>query len=127
MYAWPLELGSFQNVRSFVDKFAEEGNGALNVLVANAGLHAGRYTQTEDGWESTYLQSPHLPNPNDLTGFINQAASELSLQCVAEHLALAVLDKLFLSRFTIALGFRVEFCTLFGFQIEGNKLAEKDH
>jgi hypothetical protein len=72
VYAWPLELGSFQNVRSFVDKFAEEGNGVLNTLVANAGMVAGDYyTQTQDGWEETYLQSPRVPNSNDLTGFIS--------------------------------------------------------
>ena len=56
----------------------------------------------------------------------HQAASELSLQCVAEHLALAVLDTVFLSGFAIALGLSVEFCTLFGFQVEGNKLAGQD-
>ncbi|KAG8214466.1 hypothetical protein J3R82DRAFT_9519 [Butyriboletus roseoflavus] len=51
MYTWPLELGSFQNVRSFVDKFAAEGNGALDTLVANAGVAPGDYVQTQDGWE----------------------------------------------------------------------------
>ncbi|KAG8213012.1 short-chain dehydrogenase [Butyriboletus roseoflavus] len=51
VYAWPLELGSFQNVRSFVDKFATDGNGTLNGLVANAGVLPGDYAQTQDGWE----------------------------------------------------------------------------
>lgn len=56
VHAWPLELGSFQNVRSFVDKFVAEGNGRLNALVANAGVFpSDHYTQTQDGWEVTYL------------------------------------------------------------------------
>ncbi|KAN0092822.1 hypothetical protein V8E55_003606 [Tylopilus felleus] len=62
VYAWPLELGSFQSVRSFVDKFAAEGNGALNALVANAGVFStDQYSQSGDGWELT-LQVNYLSN-----------------------------------------------------------------
>lgn len=53
VYAWPLELGSFQNVRAFVDKFATDGNGTLNTFVANAGVMLHDYAQTQDGWEVT--------------------------------------------------------------------------
>lgn len=53
LYAWPLELGSFQNVRAFVDKFATDGNGTLNTFVANAGAVLRDYAQTQDGWEVT--------------------------------------------------------------------------
>ncbi|KAF8135051.1 hypothetical protein EV363DRAFT_1257008 [Boletus edulis] len=51
LYTWPLELGSFQNVRSFADRFAMEGNGTLNTLVANAGVYPTDYIRTQDGWE----------------------------------------------------------------------------
>ncbi|KAG6373426.1 hypothetical protein JVT61DRAFT_6575 [Boletus reticuloceps] len=51
LYTWPLELESFQNVRSFVDRFAMEGNGTLNTLVANAGVFPNDYIRTQDGWE----------------------------------------------------------------------------
>ncbi|KAH0833291.1 short-chain dehydrogenase [Lanmaoa asiatica] len=49
--AWPLDLNSFENVRAFVDRFAAEGNGVLNALVANAGVFCPDYAQTSDGWE----------------------------------------------------------------------------
>ena len=63
VYAWPLELEGFQNVRSFVDKFATDGNGKLNALVANAGIFPREgYTQAQDGWEVTYVFAiPYLP------------------------------------------------------------------
>ena len=118
VYAWPLELGSFQVVRSFVDKFAADGNGELNALIANAGLFPGDYSQTQDGWEVTYLQPLVFRIQNILRVSSHQAASELPFQCVAEHLALAILDKVFLSRFAIAFGSSVEFCTLFCSQVE---------
>ncbi|KAG6373467.1 NAD(P)-binding protein [Boletus reticuloceps] len=51
LYTWPLELGSFQNVRSFADRFAMEGNGTLNTLVANAGVFPNDYIRTQDDWE----------------------------------------------------------------------------
>ncbi|KAF9223414.1 short-chain dehydrogenase [Gyrodon lividus] len=51
VFARPLDLGSFENVRAFVDKFAAEGEGQLNVLVANAGVFCEDYTQTQDGWD----------------------------------------------------------------------------
>jgi len=123
VYAWPLELGSFQVVRSFVDRFAADGNGELNALIMNAGLFPGNYTQTQDGWELTYLQSLVFPIQNILWVSSHQAASELSFQCVTEHLALAILDRVFLSKFAIAFGSSVEFCALFRFQVE--RLAKR--
>ncbi|KAG6373465.1 hypothetical protein JVT61DRAFT_6618 [Boletus reticuloceps] len=59
LYTWPLELESFQNVRSFVDRFAMEGNGTLNTLVANAGVYPNDYIRTQDDWEIT-LQVNYL-------------------------------------------------------------------
>lgn len=49
--SWPLELSSFENVRSFVDRFVAEGPERLNVLVANAGTFRPVYTRTRDDWE----------------------------------------------------------------------------
>ncbi|KAG2039719.1 hypothetical protein BDR03DRAFT_933037 [Suillus americanus] len=49
--SWPLELSSFDNVRSFVDRFDVEGPERLNVLVANAGTFRPVYTRTQDDWE----------------------------------------------------------------------------
>ncbi|KAI9566777.1 hypothetical protein HD554DRAFT_1059683 [Boletus coccyginus] len=49
----------------FVDKFAcGFGNGELNALFTNARLFPGDYTQTQDGWEVTYLQSFVFPVQN---------------------------------------------------------------
>ena len=120
VYAWPLELGSFQSVRSFVDKFAAEGNGALNALVANAGVFStDQYSQSGDGWELTCILFPRLLVQTHLTALSSlQAASKLSFQRVAELSALAVLDKLFLSRFAFTFGLGVEFFTLFYSRVE---------
>ncbi|KAF9238480.1 short-chain dehydrogenase [Melanogaster broomeanus] len=52
--AWPLDLCTFETVRAFVDKFAAEGDGQLNVLVANAGVFSMDYVQTQDGWETIF-------------------------------------------------------------------------
>ncbi|KAG2054868.1 NAD(P)-binding protein [Suillus hirtellus] len=49
--SWPLELSSFDNVRSFVDRFDAEGPERLNILVANAGTFKPAYTRTQDDWE----------------------------------------------------------------------------
>ncbi|KIJ62802.1 hypothetical protein HYDPIDRAFT_93647 [Hydnomerulius pinastri MD-312] len=49
--AWPLDLSTFENVRTFVDKFEAEGDCQLNVLVANAGIFKQEYTKSQDGWE----------------------------------------------------------------------------
>ncbi|KAG2154436.1 uncharacterized protein EDB93DRAFT_1267952 [Suillus bovinus] len=49
--SWPLELSSFDNVRSFVDRFDAEGPERLNILVANAGTFKPVYTRTQDDWE----------------------------------------------------------------------------
>lgn len=44
-------MSSFDNVRSFVDRFVAEGPERLNILVANAGTFRPVYTQTQDDWE----------------------------------------------------------------------------
>ncbi|KAG2055394.1 NAD(P)-binding protein [Suillus hirtellus] len=51
--SWPLELCSFDSVRSFVDTFEAKGCTA-NVLIANAGISTLKYTKTPDGYESTF-------------------------------------------------------------------------
>ncbi|KAH7888216.1 short-chain dehydrogenase [Phlebopus sp. FC_14] len=49
--SWPLDLSTFESVRAFADRFAVEGNGRLDVLIANAGVFTSEYTRTQDGWE----------------------------------------------------------------------------
>ncbi|KAG2095506.1 hypothetical protein BD769DRAFT_1369752 [Suillus cothurnatus] len=49
--SWPLELSSFDNVCSFVDRFDAEGPERLNIFVANAGTFRPVYTRTQDDWE----------------------------------------------------------------------------
>ncbi|KAG2118320.1 short-chain dehydrogenase [Suillus clintonianus] len=56
--SWPLELSSFDSVRSFVNKFEAKGCTA-NVLIANAGMSTTKYTKTPDGYE-TSLQVNYL-------------------------------------------------------------------
>jgi NAD(P)-dependent dehydrogenase (short-subunit alcohol dehydrogenase family) len=51
--SWPLELSSFDSVRSFVDKFEAKGH-AVNVLIANAGISTLKYAKTPDGYETTF-------------------------------------------------------------------------
>ncbi|KAG1889941.1 NAD(P)-binding protein [Suillus subluteus] len=59
--SWPLELSSFDNVRSFVDRFNAEGPKRLNILVANAGTFKPVYTRTQDDWEvMSALISSHV-------------------------------------------------------------------
>ncbi|KAI1618836.1 putative short-chain dehydrogenase [Exophiala viscosa] len=52
---WPLEMGSFDSVKSFAaraEKHVKEG-GRLDVAIMNAGLATGLWEQTSDGWEKT--------------------------------------------------------------------------
>jgi short-subunit dehydrogenase len=50
--SWPLELSSFDSVRSFVNKF--EANGCtVDALIANAGVSTMTYEKTLDGYETT--------------------------------------------------------------------------
>lgn len=51
--SWPLELSSFDSVRSFVDNFEAKGCTA-NVLIANAGISTMKYAKTPDGYETTF-------------------------------------------------------------------------
>lgn len=51
----------------------------------------------------------------------HQAASELSFHRIAEHPALAILDKLLLSRFPVTFGCSVEFRALFR-SVESNRV-----
>jgi retinol dehydrogenase 12 len=53
--SWPLELSSFDSVRSFADRFDVEGPEHLDVLVANAGTFTLVYTQTQDDWEIMFV------------------------------------------------------------------------
>ncbi|KAG2135449.1 short-chain dehydrogenase [Suillus clintonianus] len=56
--SWPLELSSFDSVRSFVNNFEAKGCTA-NVVIANAGVSTTKYTKTLDGYE-TSLQVNYL-------------------------------------------------------------------
>ncbi|KAG1890116.1 short-chain dehydrogenase [Suillus subluteus] len=51
--SWPLELSSFDSVRSFVDNF-EAKRYTVNVLIANGGLSTMKYAKTPDGYETTF-------------------------------------------------------------------------
>ncbi|KAL4252931.1 NAD(P)-binding domain superfamily protein [Abortiporus biennis] len=55
---WPIELGSFESVIAFADRFASDG-GHLDLLLNNAAVLMPRYEQTENGWE-TSIQVNHL-------------------------------------------------------------------
>lgn len=49
---WSLDLADFAPVRSFADKFEQDG-GRLDVLVENAAVTKMDYEATKDGWEMT--------------------------------------------------------------------------
>jgi retinol dehydrogenase 12 len=50
--SWPLELSSFDSVRSFVNNFEAKG-GTVDALIANAGMSTLKYARTSDGYETT--------------------------------------------------------------------------
>jgi len=56
--SWPLELSSFDSVRSFVDNFEAKGR-TVDALIANAGVSTMKYARTSDGYETT-LQVNYL-------------------------------------------------------------------
>ncbi|KAG0700362.1 short-chain dehydrogenase [Suillus ampliporus] len=56
--SWPLELSSFDSVRSFVNRFEAKGC-TVDALIANAGVATGTYAKTPDGYETT-LQVNYL-------------------------------------------------------------------
>ncbi|KAH7913275.1 short-chain dehydrogenase [Hygrophoropsis aurantiaca] len=89
--SWPLELNSFESVRTFVDRFETEG-GRLDVLVANAGVSRFDYTQTQDGWETTlqvnYLSTALLSIlmlPHLIASSTPEAASRLLIVSSEAH------------------------------------------
>ncbi|KZT59756.1 NAD(P)-binding protein [Calocera cornea HHB12733] len=55
---WKLDQADFSSVSAFADRYETEV-GALDLLIANAGLSMPAYTKTVDGWE-TVLQVNHL-------------------------------------------------------------------
>ncbi|KAF7326425.1 Short chain dehydrogenase sol3 [Mycena venus] len=58
---WIVDLGDFESVKQFADKFERDG-GRLDILVANAALSVRKYEATKDGWESS-LQVNDLSTP----------------------------------------------------------------
>jgi retinol dehydrogenase-12 len=48
----PLELSSFDSVRSFVNNFEAKGC-TVDALIANAGVATMKYAKTSDGYETT--------------------------------------------------------------------------
>ncbi|KAG1741916.1 short-chain dehydrogenase [Suillus paluster] len=56
--SWPLELCSFDSVRSFVNRFEAKGC-TVDALIANAGIVTIKYAKTPDGYE-TSLQVNYL-------------------------------------------------------------------
>ena len=43
-----LDLSSFDSVKSFAERLADD---PIDILVSNAGVALREYVQTEDGWE----------------------------------------------------------------------------
>lgn len=52
--AWPLELDEFASIKTFVDRFEEDGDD-LDLFVQNAAVATGVYALTQDGYESSYV------------------------------------------------------------------------
>lgn len=79
VHVWPLELGSFDSVRTFADRVELEGF-PMNALIANAAISTMTYAKTQGGWETTFVPGMHVvryPPVDSL--FICQIASELSV------------------------------------------------
>jgi retinol dehydrogenase 12 len=53
---WSIDLGSFESVKAFADKFDKDA-GRLDIVVQNASTTPASSHQTTDGWESTYVSS----------------------------------------------------------------------
>ncbi|KAJ7069903.1 hypothetical protein C8F01DRAFT_535796 [Mycena amicta] len=58
---WIVDLADFESIRSFADKFEQEG-GRLDILLANAATLLPTYERTRQGWE-TCLQVNCLSMP----------------------------------------------------------------
>jgi retinol dehydrogenase 12 len=52
---WPIDLGGFDSVRAFLDRFDKEEE-RLDLLIENASTTLSSF-QTEDGWESTFVMA----------------------------------------------------------------------
>ncbi len=50
---WLVDQADFSSVKSFVDKFEEEG-GRLDYLILNAAVASPSHFLTKDGWELRY-------------------------------------------------------------------------
>ncbi|KIW12904.1 hypothetical protein PV08_08091 [Exophiala spinifera] len=52
---WPLDMESFESVKTFARRVEDHINagGRLDVAILNAGLATGKWSQTRDGWEKT--------------------------------------------------------------------------
>ncbi|KAJ7765100.1 hypothetical protein DFH07DRAFT_738005 [Mycena maculata] len=58
---WLIELGDFESVKHFADRFERDG-GRLDILVENTAVSMQKYEATKDGWE-TSLQVNCLSTP----------------------------------------------------------------
>lgn len=48
---WVVDLEKFQMISDFADRYEREGNGRLDLLVMNAGMHTIYHSACESGWE----------------------------------------------------------------------------
>jgi NAD(P)-dependent dehydrogenase (short-subunit alcohol dehydrogenase family) len=53
-----LDLSKFSSVIAFADNFLKDGS-RLDLLVANAAVSTSIFKTTDDGWEESYVHSPH--------------------------------------------------------------------
>ena len=51
---WLVDQADFSSVKSFADKFEEQG-GRLDYLILNAAVGLQTYESTKDGWETRSL------------------------------------------------------------------------
>lgn len=57
---WVVDLTDFKTVSDFADRYGEEGNGQLDILIMNAGVNvAGKYSKDESRWEKS-IKVNHL-------------------------------------------------------------------
>ena len=55
---WLVDQADFSSVKSFADKFEEQG-GRLDYLILNAAVAIRTYEPTKDGWETRSLFHVH--------------------------------------------------------------------
>lgn len=52
---WEIDLGKFQTISDFADRYEREGGGRLDLLIMNAAINTIYHSADESGWDQSYV------------------------------------------------------------------------